>query len=136
MQIFEDFVSEALRASLSRHGTSVGLQSSAYLDRGRELIIKPDILLRSNGIVRAAIDAKYKAEKLGRYPNADVYQMLVYCIKFGLFEGHLVYARGDADIRSYVIDSPGITIYCRSLNLDQPPDALMAEVGRTGGPHC
>lgn len=129
-RIFEDFVSEALRASLSRYGTgiSVELQSSSYLDRGRELIIKPDILLRSNGIVRAAIDAKYKAEKLGRYPNADVYQMLAYCIKFGLSEGHLVYARGDADVRSYVIDRPGITIYCHALNLDQPPDALMAEV--------
>ncbi|MGY3380872.1 5-methylcytosine-specific restriction enzyme subunit McrC [Arthrobacter sp. TE12231] len=137
-RIFEDFVSTALRISLSQHGEKVDLQSSSYLDQGCELAIKPDILVRSRGSVRAAVDAKYKAEKNGRFPHADVYQMLAYCLKFGLTEGHLVYAKGEEDVKTYVIDPPRVAIHCHALNLDQPPNQLLAEVdllaARIAGP--
>lgn len=127
-RIFEDFVSDSLRSSLSRHGERVELQSSSYLDQGSQLVIKPDIVVRLNGSVSAAIDAKYKAEKNGRFPNADVYQMLAYCLKFGLTEGHLVYAKGEEDVKSYVIDPPNVTIHCHALNLDQTPEQLLSDV--------
>ncbi|WP_427005696.1 McrC family protein [Pseudarthrobacter sp. H2] len=127
-RIFEDFVSAALRESLSRHGESVHLQSSSYLDQKEELVIKPDILLRSNGSVRAVVDAKYKAEKHGRFPNADVYQMLAYCVKYELKDGHLVYAKGEEDPKSYVVNPPDVTIHCHALNLDQAPEALLASI--------
>lgn len=127
-RIFEDFVSMALRTSLSRHGKGVELQSSSYLDQGCKLVIKPDIVVRTNGSITAAIDAKYKAEKNGRFPHADVYQMLAYCLNLGLSEGHLVYARGEEDVKSYVIDPPNVTIHCHALNLDQTPDQLLADV--------
>jgi len=38
------------------------------------------------------VDAKYKAEKPSGFPNAGVYQMLAYCLRLGLPEGHLVNA--------------------------------------------
>lgn len=127
-RIFEDFVSEALQISLSRRSEKVELQSSSYLDLGCELAIKPDILVRSNGYVRAVVDAKYKADKNGRFPHADVYQMLAYCLKFGLTEGHLVYARGEEDVKTYVIDPPNVAIHSHALNLDQSPKQLLADV--------
>ncbi|MFC7847158.1 McrC family protein [Arthrobacter sp. NPDC057388] len=127
-RIFEDFVSKALRASLARHGESVEMQSSSFLDQGREVVIRPDILVHSNGFIRAAVDAKYKSEKNGRFPHADVYQMLAYCLRFRLTEGHLVYARGEEVLKSYVIDPPGVTIHCHALNLDQTPEMLLADV--------
>lgn len=127
-RIFEDFVSKALRSALARHGEKVEMQSSSFLDRGRQVEIRPDILVHSNGRVRAVVDAKYKSERNGRFPHADVYQMLAYCLKFGLAEGHLVYARGEEDVKSYVLDPPGVTIHCHALNLDQSPDLLMADM--------
>lgn len=127
-RIFEEFVSEALRGSLARHGERVEMQSSHFLDQGSEIEIRPDILVHSKGAVRAAVDAKYKSEKNGRFPHADVYQMLAYCTKFGLSEGHLVYARGEEDVKSYVIDPPRVTIHCHALNLDQTPDLLLADM--------
>lgn len=137
-RIFEDFVSEALRVSLAPHSERVDLQSSSYLDQGCELAIKPDILVRSDGSVRAAVDAKYKVEKNGRFPHADVYQMLAYCLKFSLAEGHLVYARGEEDVKTYVIDPPNVAIHCHALNLDQSPRQLLADVdilaARIAGP--
>lgn len=127
-RIFEDFVSEALLGSLAQRGERVEMQSSHFLDQGSEIEIRPDILVHSKGSVRAAVDAKYKSEKNGRFPHADVYQMLAYCMKFGLSEGHLVYARGEEDVKSYVIDPPRVTIHCHALNLDQTPDLLLADM--------
>lgn len=127
-RIFEDFVSAALRTNLSGNGQSVELQFPSYLDRGCQLVIKPDIVLRTDGSVTAAVDAKYKAEKNGRFPHSDVYQMLAYCLNFGLREGHLVYARGEEDVKSYVIDPPNVTIHCHALNLDQTPENLLSDV--------
>jgi 5-methylcytosine-specific restriction enzyme subunit McrC len=127
-RIFEDFVSEALRNSLAGRGERVEMQSRYFLDKGSEVEIRPDILVHSKGSIRAAVDAKYKSEKNGRFPHADVYQMLAYCVKFGLSEGHLVYARGEEDLKSYVIDPPGVTLHCHALNLDQTPDLLLADM--------
>jgi 5-methylcytosine-specific restriction enzyme subunit McrC len=131
-RIFEDFVSKGLRSSLARHGQRVEMQASSFLDRDGQVEIRPDILVRANGAVRAVVDAKYKSEKNGRFPHADVYQMLAYCMKFGLSEGHLVYARGEEDVKSYVIDPPAVTIYCHTLNLDQAPELLLADMVSLG----
>jgi 5-methylcytosine-specific restriction enzyme subunit McrC len=127
-RIFEDFVSKALCGSLARHGERVEMQSSSFLDQGRQVVIRPDILVHSRGSVRAVVDAKYKSEKNGRFPHADVYQLLAYCLRFGLSDGHLVYARGEEDVKSYVIDPPGVTVHCHALNLDQAPDLLLADI--------
>ena len=127
-RIFEDFVSAALQTSLAKRGQRVELQYRSYLDQGRQILIRPDVVVRSDGSVRAAVDAKYKAEKNGRFPHADVYQMLAYCLNFGLSEGHLVYAKGEDDVKSYVIDPPNVTIHCHALNLDQTPEQLLSDV--------
>jgi 5-methylcytosine-specific restriction enzyme subunit McrC len=38
---------------------------------------------------------KYKAEKPGGFPDADLYQLLAYCTTLRLPVGHLVYAEGN-----------------------------------------
>jgi 5-methylcytosine-specific restriction enzyme subunit McrC len=127
-RVFEDFVSKALRDSLARLGEDVDMQSSSFLDRDQQVEIRPDLLVHSQGYVRAIVDAKYKSEKNGRFPHADVYQMLAYCVKFGLSEGHLVYAKGEDDVQSHVIDPPNVTIHCHALSLDQTPELLLADM--------
>ena len=53
--------------------------------------MNPDLVWYRGGEALAVIDAKYKAEKVAGYPNADLYQMLAYCTALGLPAGHLVY---------------------------------------------
>ena len=59
--------------------------------------IAPDLVWLVDGEVRACIDVKYKVEKHGQYPNADLYQMAAYYRRSGLGKGHLVYAAGEAE---------------------------------------
>lgn len=42
-------------------------------------------------------DAKYKRLPPGAYRNADLYQLLAYCIALDLPEGTLIYAADDGD---------------------------------------
>lgn len=71
--------------------------------------IAPDLVWLVDEEVRACIDVKYKVEKHGQYPNADLYQMAAYCRRFGLEEGWLLYAAGQVGSeRLNVIDGPNI----------------------------
>jgi hypothetical protein len=67
----------------------------------------------------AVIDAKYKATKFANYPNADVYQMLAYRVRFGLDTGHLVYAKGEEEPRIHEVIGHGIC----PLSCDHPRPA-------------
>jgi 5-methylcytosine-specific restriction enzyme subunit McrC len=44
-------------------------------------------------------------ERPGGFPQADLYQMLAYCTALRLPEGHLIYARGEAQASSYYLPS-------------------------------
>ncbi|MGY2900086.1 hypothetical protein ACVKXF_002740 [Curtobacterium sp. PvP017] len=82
-------------------------QYQSTLDVEGTVKIAPDLVWLVDGEVRACIDVKYKVEKHGQYPNADLYQMAAYCRKYGLGEGRLVYAAGDgAACRVDVIEGP------------------------------
>jgi 5-methylcytosine-specific restriction enzyme subunit McrC len=77
----------------------------------------------------AVIDAKYKAEKPAGYPNADLYQLLAYCTVLGLRSGHLAYAKGNEKPVRHVVRRSGIEIFSHAIDLDQPPDGLLAGMG-------
>ncbi|MCY0906698.1 hypothetical protein OS914_17670 [Arthrobacter sp. H14-L1] len=53
-------------------------------------------------------------------------------MKFGLTDGHLIYATGEEEEKLHVIDPPGIRIHCHALDLDQGPEQLLAAVDRIG----
>lgn len=76
----------------------------------------------------AVADAKYKAEKRNGYPDADLYQMLAYCTALGLYEGHLIYAKGNASHAAHRVRHAGILIHQHALDLDQEPAKLLADV--------
>ena len=78
----------------------------------------------------AVVDAKYKAEKLSGYPNADVYQMLAYCTALGLRVGHLVYARGNEIGMEHRIRNAGITVKAHVVDLTLPPVLLLEDIQR------
>ncbi|MCP3767654.1 McrC family protein [Streptomyces sp. MAR25Y5] len=128
-KLFEDFVTVALREALRGSGRTARLQDSHHLDEAAAIRMRPDFVLYGpDGIPCAVADAKYKAEKRGGYPDADLYQMLAYCTTLGLDEGHLVYAKGNASHAAHRVRHAGILIHQHALDLDQEPAGLLAEV--------
>ena len=128
-RLFEDFVTVALREALvARYGGRVVGQDRSYLDEATQVVLRPDIVWKIGGTAVAVVDAKYKAEKPAGYPNADLYQLLAYCTVLGLRNGHVVYAKGNEDPARHVVRRSGIEIFCHAVDLDQPPEQLLARM--------
>jgi 5-methylcytosine-specific restriction enzyme subunit McrC len=131
-QVFEDFLSIALREALERHGGKVVLQyKRTYLDSNREIQLIPDITWWRGDRCQAVIDAKYKPLDDKRFPNADAYQMLAYCTGLRLPHGYLIYAKARDAIsgdRRHRVAHAGKTIDVRAVDVDLEPDGLLASV--------
>ena len=129
--IFEGFLTQALRAALLSLDptTTVRGQFPGFLDEDDQVPMKPDIvwLSSANGPL-AVIDAKYKAERISGYPNADVYQALAYATALGLPDAHLVYARGNEPVSSYLIRGSGVRVHAHALDLALPPADLLNQI--------
>jgi 5-methylcytosine-specific restriction enzyme subunit McrC len=127
--LFEDFITVALREALtSAHGGLLADQDTHHLDDSGIVKLRPDLVWKLGGTPAAVIDAKYKAEKNTRYPNADLYQMLAYCTVLGLRSGHLIYAKGNEEPAHHFVRGSGIEIVCHAIDLDTEPEALLAQI--------
>ncbi|MFB0836060.1 McrC family protein [Arthrobacter halodurans] len=130
-RIFEDFVATALADGLEdRGGTATSQATGRYLDAGSQVALRPDLLWHDGGRPKAVVDAKYKAVRSAAHPNADVYQMLAYCVRFDLDTGHLVYAKGAEDPAVHEVIGHKASILCHAVDLDQSPFALLDQMSR------
>lgn len=125
---FEEFVEAEVRRAVRGYGGRIVAQERAPLDRDGRVHIRPDLVWRDSQGVRAVFDAKYKAEKLAGFPNADIYQMLVYCVRHRVPTGHLIYAAGNEPQASHIVEEAGVTMLCHALDLDAPGPAISAQV--------
>jgi 5-methylcytosine-specific restriction enzyme subunit McrC len=127
--VFEDFVTVALSEALSGHAGRSVRQATHHLDERDAIRMIPDFVrYADDGTPLAVADAKYKAEKPDGFPDADLYQMLAYCTALGLTDGHLIYAKGNAEHAAHRVRHTGITLHQHTLELNQPPAGLLAEV--------
>ena len=69
-----------------------------------------------------------QGEKPSGFPDADLYQLLAYCTALRLPDGHLVYAQGNEAGRTHHVPGAGVTLHAHTLDLDQPPAGLLAQV--------
>lgn len=134
-RIFEDFVAAEVTRHAAAFGGEVQAQHASTLDHGGHVTIKPDLVWRRGGNVRAIFDAKYKVVHDERYPNADIYQMLAYCVRHGLAEGHLIYAEGSTLPSEIAVRSAGsgvapVTVLCHAVDLSLPMPELEARLAR------
>lgn len=130
-RIFEDFVTAALRDALQEllPGSRVQAQFATTLDDGGDVDLRPDIVwLDAADEPLAVADAKYKAEKPSGFPNADVYQALAYATVLQLPNVHLVYAKGNEQVKTYQVRHSPVRVHAHALDLAQPPRALLAQV--------
>jgi 5-methylcytosine-specific restriction enzyme subunit McrC len=125
--VFEDFVGNALGQALHAHGGGATTQYLSLLDSAGQVTIEPDLVWARDSAVDACIDIKYKAERNGKYPNADLYQLIAYCTRFGLESGHLIYAAGDP-IAGEINVVHGPTIYQHALRLDVAFSDILVQV--------
>lgn len=128
--VFEDFLTTALRESLARvslghtHG-----QYKAFLDDAHAVTMFPDIVHLIDGVPRAVIDAKYKISDLGAV--SDLYQMLSYCTVLGLDQGFLAYAESataDATSVTHHVANTNIRITAWHLDLARSPYDLLNHI--------
>lgn len=129
--IFEGFLTHALRAAFLALDprTVVRAQFPGFLDEDDQVPMKPDIVwLDSAYAPLAVIDAKYKAEKVSGYPNADAYQALAYATALRLSDAHLVYARGNETATTYAIRGSGVRVHAHALDLSLSPVRLLNQV--------
>ena len=128
-KVYEDFLTAALTKAFEPLGGWTRAQDRHYLDVDDEVAMKPDLVWYSDGKPAAVIDAKYKAEKPAGFPDADLYQMLAYCTALRLADGHLVYAKGNADQRTHTVRHAAVTIHAHTLDLAAAPAELLSRVG-------
>jgi len=126
--IFERFVEAEVVSAAKRFGGVVRAQHRTHLDTGRNIAIKPDLVWLHEGAVRAVFDAKYKSEKPAGYPNADIYQMLAYCIHHGVPTGHLIYAAGNDHPARYEVSEANVTIFCHAIALDRSEQEIADQI--------
>lgn len=131
-EVFESFLFTALSQSLRSFGGVTRRQVQGALDRADSprLRMRADIVWYKHGAVRAVIDSKYKSlEGEDPLPNEDAYQMLAYCIGFGVRRGLLVYAcDGHDHTRQYEVKRHEYEIDVRSLDLRKTPAQLLEQI--------
>jgi 5-methylcytosine-specific restriction enzyme subunit McrC len=127
-RVFEDFVTVALAAPLAALGFVVVPQRREYLDEDRTISLKPDITWWREGSCRGVADAKYKSLVFQELPNADVYQMLAYCIGHRLGRGFLIYAAGNEPQAVHRIRHLGTVVEVLTLDLSSRPGEVLAQV--------
>ncbi|GAA0479719.1 McrBC 5-methylcytosine restriction system component [Actinoplanes capillaceus] len=128
---FEDFVTTALRESLSVYPGHTRGQYTTHLDVDQTIEIRPDVVHVNRGRPVAVFDAKYKLEgSTSGYPNADAYQMLAYCTALSLTTGWLIYAQGTATPGPRQVRNTGIKIIHYPLDMSVPPTALLTQIDR------
>ncbi|GAB7190246.1 McrBC 5-methylcytosine restriction system component [Kineococcus sp. NUM-3379] len=121
-KVFEDVVCAGLGVRLIARTGTTRTQEKVPLDVDGAVVMKPDLVWRgdSGGAV-GVVDAKYKAEKPGGFPDADLYQMLAYCTALGLGHGHLVYAKGEEVEHRHEVCGSGVVVHTHVLDLGLPP---------------
>lgn len=117
--LFENLVQQIL----TEHDDDVRLhpQANYRLDTLKRLTIRPDLVFLRAGQAVAVADTKYKILKDdGRMRNEDGYQLITYCRRLGLSEGHLIYAAGPVLPAPFEIPQAEVTLYVHRIDMDQP----------------
>ncbi|HDL50174.1 MAG TPA: hypothetical protein ENH33_09500 [Actinobacteria bacterium] len=93
-RLFERFVTIRLRRHLAGR-LEVRDQEQTYLDVGKKISMRPDLIFYRRGEPVLVADVKYKLTDNGQARNADYYQLLAYCEALGLDAGFLIYSGED-----------------------------------------
>ncbi|MFF3738216.1 McrC family protein [Streptomyces sp. NPDC002566] len=126
-RVYEAFLARALGEALIRRagGRYKTQDRDHFFGAPRKYVLKPDLIHYfpvPTGGRRAAVvvDAKYKRG----FHRDDLYQMLAYCVRLGLTDGHLVYASGRADVVRVPVGGGEVRLHRHVVDLNQSPQQM------------
>lgn len=141
-QVFQEFVTVALREELGASKRTFGEKWIGYLDDGKQIRLRPDLTWWEGNRCRFVGDVKYKKlegrkraekEEPGKPPNDDMYQLLAYVTAADLPGGMLIYAKGEADTGCYKVRHCGKVLKVAALDLSGSLDAVLGRVKELAG---
>ena len=126
--VFQDFVTTALREALGVSDRTLRAEQVVYLDQARKVQLKPDLSWWDGDVCTFVGDAKYKRMRDQRVPNADLYQILAYATALNLPGGMLLYAKGEADPVIHEIRHSGKKLQVAALDLSGSLEDILERV--------
>lgn len=142
-RLFERFVCRTLDRGLPPGSRVRSTGHSIALDDGSHTMLTPDAVVEGLCGPLCVVDAKYKPEPTDRHEpsSSDLYQMLAYCVGYGVRHAILVYPR-PVDVAPVRIKRDGFSATIHLLGIDLGADAhtlcprgevLCAQVGDIAG---
>ncbi len=127
-RLFETFIElEFLRLSQASGIDFRPQKGNQYLDESQVFRIQPDYLWFQGGKVIALADAKYKrVASPSEISNADVNQVIAYCSRFDLKQGHLIFAEAP-EFETTMFNSE-ITLKFHQLDLNNESNLIREKV--------
>ena len=127
-QVFQEFVTVALREALGVSERAFGERSIDSLDDEGRVPLRPDLTWQDGPRWTFVGDVKYKKTEAG-VPNADLYQLLAYTTALDLSAGLLVYAQGERDPATHTVRHAGKRLEVVALDLSGDLEGVLARVG-------
>lgn len=129
-RVFEDFLARELGKRLEfRGGVARPQDTRWWLDTGRRVSLRPDLVWDVDGAPVAVIDAKYQTVGPRDTHGDNTYQLLAYCTALGLPDGHLVYANLDGSSLAPVqVVRSGPRIHLHAFDLCVPLGQILEQV--------
>ena len=134
-QVFQEFVTVALREELGASEGTFGEEKISSLDVGGGIKLRPDLVWRVGGVCRFVGDVKYKNLTRGDddncdniVPNSDLYQLLAYVTAADLPGGMLIYAQGEANRADYKVRHCGKVLKVAALDLSGGLEEVLGRV--------
>ena len=127
-QVFQEFVTVALREKLGVSERAFGERHIRSLDEEGLVALKPDLTWRDGSRCTFVGDVKYKRLDDG-VPNADLYQLLAYATAVDLPGGLLIYAHGEREPATHTVRHSGRRLEVAALDLSGSLDGTLARIG-------
>lgn len=127
-QIFQEFVTVALREALGVSEQVFGERGIGSLDMQNRVTLKPDLVWGDGSRCTFVGDVKYKRAD-GGVPNADLYQLLAYATALDLPGGLLIYAKGERAPMTHTVRHSGKRLEVATLDLSGTLEETLDRIG-------
>ena len=127
-QVFQEFVTVALREALEISKRVFGERWKGSLDMEGRVRLRPDMVWWDGSRCAFVGDVKYKRADAG-VPNADLYQLLAYTTALNLPGGLLIYAEGEREPAAYTVRHSGKRLEVATLDLSGALEEILDRVG-------
>ena len=132
--VFQEFVTTALREALGISDVrSFGERRINSLDDSGRVRLRPDLTWWDGRRCVFVGDVKYKNLTGRPVPNADMYQALAYATALDLRGGLLIYAKDEAEPRTYQVRNSGVRLEVVALDLSGTLDDALNRVRDLSG---